>query len=260
MTAVQLDKQRMAETSDDVPLAAESRESSGVRQALAWGVHLLTASGVVCCLLALEATFASQWRSALAWLLVAVIIDAVDGTLARLVEVKKVLPHFDGALLDNLIDFANYVIVPALIVHRAQLLPANVSFCMACAVCLASTYQFCQNDAKTPDHFFKGFPSYWNVTALYLLSMGLSPLVNLTIMAGLVLMVFVPIKYIYVTRTKACRTITLPLTALWAVMATCILWQLPDPHRWLVWTSLLYVAYYFGMSLYLTFGSRRQPS
>ncbi len=115
----------MAELSDDVQLDSQTIEHSGIRRALAWGVHLLTASGVVCCLLALEATYASQWRTALAWLVLAVIIDAIDGTFARLVKVRKVLPDFDGTLLDNLIDFTNYVIVPALIIHRAQLLPAE---------------------------------------------------------------------------------------------------------------------------------------
>lgn len=224
-----------------------------VRRALAWGVHLLTASGAVCCLLALEATFASDWRSALAWLVVAVFIDAIDGTLARLVEVKKVLPSFDGTLLDNLIDFVSYVIVPALIIHRAQLLPASVSFWIASAICLASAYQFCQSDAKTPDHFFTGFPSYWNIAALYLLAMKLSELANLAIVAGLVLLVFVPIKYVYVTRTVQYRALTLTLTTIWSVMAACILWQLPDPSPPLVWSSLLFFVYYVGMSLYLTF-------
>lgn len=248
----------MAELGDDFQLESQTREHSGIRRALAWSVHLLTASGVVCCLLALEATYASQWRTALAWLVLSVMIDAVDGTFARLVNVKNVLPDFDGALLDNLIDFTNYVIVPALIIHRAQLLPANISFWMACAICLASAYQFCQNDAKTPDHYFKGFPSYWNIAALYLLSMHLSPQLNLAIVAALVLMVFVPIKYIYVTRTKPYHKITWPLTVVWAAMALAILWQLPAPNRMLVWFSMLYFLYYFFVSLYLTLRPRAQ--
>ena len=241
--------------------AAQKREHSGVRRMLAWGVHLLTASGVIWFLLALEeATYASQWRAALGWLVAAMFVDSIDGTLARRVGVKQAAPNFDGTLLDNLVDFANYVIVPALIIHRAELAPANASFSIACAICLASAYQFCQQDAKTPDHFFKGFPSYWNVVALYLLSMGLDPLLNLTIIAVLVLMVFVPIKYMHATQTKAYRTITFPLTVVWAVMAACILWQLPDPHPVLVWSSLSYVAYYFCMSVYLTLQLRRHPS
>ncbi len=240
----------MAESSDDSQI--DSLEVGKLRRALAWSVHVFTASGVVCCLLAVEATYAAQWRAAFAWLVVAVLIDAVDGTLARKVKVKAVLPDFDGTLLDNLIDFTNYVIVPALIIHRAQLLPASVSLWVACMICLASAYQFCQRDAKTPDHYFTGFPSYWNIAALYLLSMGLSRPLNLAIIIALVLLVFVPIKYIYVTRTKPYQMITWPLTLIWAVMAIVMLWQLPTPNIVLVWVSQLYVAYYVCMSLYLT--------
>ncbi len=236
----------------DSLLAAQQIEHSRLQRASAWSVHLLTASGVFCCLLALEATYASEWRAALAWLLLAVIIDAVDGTFARYFRVKTVLPNFDGALLDNLVDFINYVIVPALIIHRAQLVPAQCSFAIACAICLASAYQFCQGDAKTADNYFKGFPSYWNVTALYLLSAGFDRIANLIIIVALIAMVFVPIKYIYVTRTKAYQTITWPLTISWAVLAIIILWQLPNPNPWLVGISSLYFVYYFLMSVYLT--------
>ena len=196
----------------------------------------------------------------LAWLVLAVIIDAIDGTFARLVDVKSVLPNFDGTLLDNVVDYANYVIVPAWIIHRAQLVPDGISLCIASSICLASCYQFCQNDAKTPDHFFKGFPSYWNVVALYLLAMGLSPRQNLAIVAALVVMVFVPIKYIYVTRTREYRTITFPLTAAWAVLAMIILWQLPNPQPLLVWSSTLYFLYYFCISLSLTLRPLPQAS
>jgi phosphatidylcholine synthase len=250
----------MAKHDDDSQALVSDREHSFIRRLLAWGVHFLTASGVVWSLLALEATFASQWRQALGWLVLAVIVDSVDGTLARLVSVKQVVPKFDGTLLDSLVDYINYVVVPALIIHRAELVPERASFGIACAICLASAFQFCQHGAKTPDHFFKGFPSYWNVAALYLLSLGLEPLANLAIVTSLVVMVFVPIKYLYVTRTVEYRSVTLLLTVLWAAMAITILWQLPDPQPLLVWASMLYFVYYFCMSLYLTFELWRQPS
>ena len=250
----------MPELLDDSQAGSSGRRYSKLRRGLAWCVHLLTASGVICCLLALEATRQSRWQTALLWLVLAVIIDAVDGTFARLVDVKAVLPNFDGTLLDNLVDFANYVIVPALIIHRAHLVPDAASLCIASLICLASSYQFCQNDAKTSDHFFRGFPSYWNVAALYLLALDLSPRQNLAIVVALVVMVFVPIKYIYVTRTRAYRAITFALTAIWAVMAMVILWQLPEPQPLLVWSSMLYLLYYFCISLSLTLRKQPQPS
>ena len=244
--------------------STESEESHDratyVQKWLAWSVHLLTACGVLCCLLAIEATYQSQWRVALFWLVVGVAIDAIDGTFARMFRVKEVLPHFDGALLDNVIDYANYVIVPALMLHRAELLPDAVSLSVSGCVCLASAYQFCQEDAKTPDHFFMGFPSYWNVTVLYLLALRLPQEWNLGIVLGLIVLVFVPIKYIYVTRTIPLRRPTLVLTMLWSGLMLVVLWQLPDPNQALVGLSLLYVLYYAGASLWLTFANRSSPS
>jgi len=227
---------------------------------MAWGVHLLTAGGIVLCLLAVEAGWAANWRAAMAWLMLAVLIDAVDGTLARLVRVKEVLPKFDGTLLDNTIDYASFVFVPALLMHRAELLPQQVSLAAAAAVCLASAFQFCQADAKTPDHFFKGFPSYWNIAVLYLMALRLDPAVNLTIIGLLVVLVFVPVKYVYPSRTPHFQKCTLALTVVWSVMIVAIIWQLPQPSPWLVYASLLYLAYYLAMSLFLTFRRRPQGS
>lgn len=242
----------------------ETKESfdraTSVQKCLAWSVHLLTACGAICCLLAIEATYQSQWRVALFWLVIGVAIDAVDGTFARLLRVKEVLPQFDGALLDNVIDYANYVIVPALMLHRAEILPNAVSLTVSGSVCLASAYQFCQADAKTPDHYFLGFPSYWNVTVLYLLALRLPQAWNLGIVLILVVLVFVPIKYIYVTRTIPWRRLTLALTMLWSGMMLFILWQLPEPHQTFVLLSLGYVVYYAGASLWLTYVGHSSPS
>lgn len=239
------------------PPPTREQRPTPTRRLLAWGVHAFTASGVICCLLALEATYANQFREALAWLFLAVLIDALDGTLARLVNVKQVVPHFDGTLMDNLVDFGSYVIVPALIIHRGGLVPASTSFAVASAICIASAYQFCQGDAKTNDHYFKGFPCYWNIVALYLFSLGMPRPLNLAILLGLIASVFLPIKYVYPTRTEVYRTLTLGLTIPWAAMVVGMLYQFPDPAPALIWLSLSYVAYYFALSLYLTSQSRR---
>ncbi len=231
-----------------------------LRRTLAWGVHLLTASGIVWCLLAMEAGWKAQWRPAFAWLMLAVLVDAVDGTLARLVRVKEVLPNFDGALLDTTIDYATFVFVPALLMHRAELLPAELSFWTTAAVCVASAFQFCQADAKTPDHYFKGFPSYWNVTVLYLMAFRLDSAANLAVVGLLIVLVFVPIKYVYPSRTPHFRKCTLLLTSVWGVMVAVIIWQLPQPSLWLVCGSLFYLAYYFVVSLFLMFQLRNESS
>lgn len=226
---------------------------------LAWAVHLLTASGAVCCVLALHAAANADWRGAFLWLAVAVLIDAVDGALARWVRVKEMLPNFDGALLDNIVDYGSYVLVPAMVLHWSGILPAPWSLPAAATICVVSAYQFCQDDAKTADHFFKGFPSYWNIVVLYLFALKLHPAVNLAIVCGLAILVFVPVKYLYPSRTKPYRRLTLSLTFCWGAALAVVLWQLPNPHRWLVNISLLYVVYYVGMSVHLSRRSR-QPA
>ncbi len=231
-----------------------------LRRTLAWGVHLLTASGIVWCLLAMEAGWRSHWQLAFAWLALAVAVDAVDGTLARLVRVKEVLPGFDGALLDNTVDYATFVFVPALLMHRAELLPSQVSFAAAAAVCVASAFQFCQADAKTPDHYFKGFPSYWNIAVFYLMVLRLGPTANVAVIGVLIVLIFVPIRYLYPTRTPQLRKCTLVLTLAWGVMVLVMVWQLPKPSPWLVYMSLLYFVYYSAVSLLLMAWPRSRGS
>lgn len=228
------------------------------RRAVAWAVHLFTACGSVCCLLSIDAGIEHQWKAAFGWLALAVFIDAVDGALARAVGVKEVLPNFSGEQLDNIVDYASYVLVPAILLYRAELLPTSWSWWAVAGIALASAYQFCQSDAKTPDHYFKGFPSYWNVVVLYLLAMKLTPIANLIIVLSLIVLVFVPIKYVYPSRTPHFRKLTLTLSSLWGIALIGIVWQLPDPSSWLVFGSLLFVAYYLGISLYLTFHRSRQ--
>jgi len=233
---------------------------STARKAAAWGVHFFTATGAVCCLLSIDAGIDSHWREAFAWLALAVFIDAVDGGIARAVGVKQILPNFSGEQLDNIVDYASYVLVPAFLLHRAELLPAQWSWWGAAGIAMSSAYQFCQSDAKTPDHYFKGFPSYWNVAVLYLLAMKLSPTSNLAIIAVLIALVFVPIKYVYPSRTPRFQKLTLALASLWGVALILMVWWLPDPPSQLVNASLLFIAYYFGISFYLAWERSRQRS
>jgi phosphatidylcholine synthase len=235
-----------------------SPDSASRRKLLAWGVHLLTASGAVLGLLATLAIFQDQWMQAIAWMVIAVVVDGMDGTLARLWQVRQTLPQFDGALLDNMIDYVNYVLVPALFLHEANLVPHSLALAGASSVLLASSYQFCQADAKTPDHFFLGFPSYWNVVVFYLFILGLSRWLNLIVIVVFCLLVFVPIKYVYPSRTSRYRRATLILTALWFVSGLVVFFQYPTPQRWLVWISLVYPVYYLGISLYLTLHPSRR--
>ena len=125
----------------------------------AWFVHLYTASGIVLAFLAARAIIDFDYRTAFVWLWIQVVVDATDGYLARLVRVRERIPWFDGAKLDDIADYLTYVFVPALFVWRGALVPNAWALPVAAAMLLSSAYGFNRNDAKTPDHFFTGFPS-----------------------------------------------------------------------------------------------------
>ena len=118
-------------------------------------------------------------------------------------------------------------------------------------VVLASAFQFCQSDAKTDDHTFKGFPSYWNVVVFYLFVFGANPWINFWIIATLTVLVFVPIKYLYPSRMIRFQKLTLTLTTIWGLLCVTVWLQYPLHQPWMLWVSLLYLVYYVGLSLYM---------
>src|SRR5262249_10240337 len=156
----------------------------------AWAVHAYTALGTVAGFLALQSITTGHGRDAFLWMLLAVLIDATDGTLARAVEIKKVLPWFDGAKLDDIIDYFTFVIVPVAFLYYFGLLPAPGTLFFVAVPLLASAYGFCQAAAKTPDFFFTGFPSYWNIVAFYLYATHTPPWLNGALICLLSILVF----------------------------------------------------------------------
>jgi len=163
----------------------------------------------------------------------------------------------NGALLDNMIDFLNYVFVPAFFLYEADFMPRNWAMGGAILILLASSYQFCQNDAKTDDHFFKGFPSYWNVMIFYMSILSMSNWMNFAAILFMTIMVFVPIRYIYPSRTTSLQKLTMALAIVWGIINIIILTQYPEPTPWLIWASLGYVVYYYGLSFYLMWQHNR---
>src|SRR5918999_5411951 len=216
-------------------------------------VHLYTASGAVLALLILIAAFQGDAVRALWLMLASLLIDSTDGLLARRLRVSEALPFFDGALLDNIVDYMTYVFAPMVLLWSGEYLPAGTPGVIFAALpLLASSYQFCRVDAKTDDHFFLGFPSYFNVVTFYaiVLEPGSATLSSVLVVCSL--LVFVPIRYVYPTRTLAFRRLSLALTALWLMSYAAILLQMPDPDPLLLTFSILYLFYYFGLSLYLS--------
>lgn len=218
----------------------------------AWGVHLYTACSAVLALLALEAVVGQRYAAAFGWLALAMLIDCTDGTLARHWRVKHVLPHFDGAKLDDIMDYLTYVLVPIALLVCAELLPpGGLGIAVAALPLLASGYGFCQSEAKTVDHFFTGFPSYWNVIALYLYIFHWPPLVNAGVLLVFSALVFVPIRYLYPSRMPTAQRLTYGLGAAWGVAVFALLSQFPQPSRRLAFLSLVFPAYYMAVSLWL---------
>ena len=235
------------------------RTTSPRAQASAAAVHLYTASGAVLAFLMVLAAINNNAVQAL-WIgLLALIIDSTDGSLARRFRVSEAIPWFDGARLDDIVDYLTYVFAPVLLLWSGNYLPDGIAgMVLAAFPLLASSYQFCRVDAKTDDHFFLGFPSYWNVVAFYVIVFNLSSPVVATMLVVFSLLVFVPVRYVYPSRTVAWRPLTLALTGTWLVVYALILVQMPTPSTILANFSLVYLVYYVGLSLYLMVRTPRQ--
>ena len=220
---------------------------------LPWFAHLYTALGAVLALAAAMAIYEGDFRSAFLALIAATVVDATDGWLARALRVTDHLPHYDGARLDDIVDYLTYVFVPVLLIWRAGLLPNGWAPGVGSAVLLASAYGFGQADAKVKaaDYFFTGFPSYWNIVALYLFVWGLSPLTNALLLLVLAALVFVPIRYVYPSRTETLKVPTRVLASAWAMLIFLITWRLPATDGPWIWWSLVFPAYYVALSVWL---------
>lgn len=220
---------------------------------LPWVAHVYTAMGAVTALVATLDVFAGRFRAAFLWLALATVIDTTDGWLARALRVKERLPGFDGGKLDDIVDYLTYVFVPVLLMLEAGLLPPGWGVAVGATVLLASAYGFSQTDAKvnTGDYFFTGFPSYWNIVALYLFVWRLPATANAVLLLGLAILVFVPIRYVYPSRTVTLRATTLALGAVWGLLIVWAVWSLPDSAEPWLTLSLIFPIYYTALSMWL---------
>jgi phosphatidylcholine synthase len=216
---------------------------------LAWLAHAYTASGLILAFLATLAVIERDYRAALFWLGLQIAVDATDGVLARAARVSERLPWFNGAKLDDIVDYLTYVFVPALMVWHSELVPPAWGLPIASAMLMASAYGFNREDAKTADHFFTGFPSYWNIVVLYLLVTTWPQEVNAAILLVLAVLVFVPIRYVYPSRTPIWQLPTNLLGGIWGVLMLLMIWQYPRVSPPLLVASFVFPVYYVGLSL-----------
>lgn len=217
------------------------------RRLAAWGVHLYTALGLPIAFVATVALYHGDVQVFFLALCAAVFVDATDGTLARAIKVKEVLPQFDGRRLDDLVDFLVFAFLPSLALARFDMFPEGWAYAAVIPL-LASGFGFCQERAKT-DESFVGFPSYWNIGVMYLYILQTNPWTNLAVIVFFSALVFVPIHYVYPTRTRMLRPVTVSLGYVWAAIMVALSLNVDAPWAGKVALySLAYPLYYFLLS------------
>lgn len=188
-------------------------------------VHVFTGLGIICALLATLAVMEKDWQRVFAWLGLALLIDGVDGTLARWSKVEERLPRFSGERLDQVIDYTTYVFIPVLALLQAGYLPGLVGLGLAVAILLSSLFHFSDLGNKSDDHCFVGFPAIWNVVAFYLFALALPFWAVAILIAACVLLTFVPMRWVHPMRVVAHWQITAVACALWALAAAWTIWN-----------------------------------
>ncbi|MDO8883058.1 MAG: CDP-alcohol phosphatidyltransferase family protein [Pseudotabrizicola sp.] len=217
----------------------------------ALSVHLLTASGAVLSMFAMLAAVEENWSLMFLWLVVALIVDGIDGPLARRYEVDKNWPNYDGVLLDLIIDFLTYVFIPAYALFKSGLLPGWTGWIAIIVIVYGSVIYFADTRMKTKDKSFAGFPACWNMVVLVLFAVAPGTGLVLAIVIALTVAMFCNLKFIHPTRTKRWRNISLPVSLLWVVFAGWAAFVDFHPASWAHWGLIV-------TSLYLTFAGIAQ--
>jgi phosphatidylcholine synthase len=210
----------------------------------AFAVHVFTACGAGCALLALLAAVHADWPIMFVWLGIALVIDGIDGSFARRLHVAEVLPRWSGDVLDLVVDILTYVFVPAYAVAASGLLPTSVATPLGLIIVVTGSLYFADRLMKTSDYYFRGFPALWNVAAFYLFLIKPTPWLGALAVAALAVLTFAPIHVVHPVRIAHRRALTIAALVAWAVLAVVAVWQKLDPGFWTV-TALCALAIYF---------------
>lgn len=214
-----------------------------------WLLHCYTASGALIGILTLRAIAQGKPQQAFLWMLLSIFIDGTDGAFARRLKVGEHLPQIDGRRLDDIVDFTTYVIVPSVALVRLGLVYDTVW--VWGPLVLMSALGFAHVAAKTEDDFFSGFPSYWNLVAIYLFFLDFPVAVNSLIVITLAALVLAPIRFIYPTKTLFWRPFTLIAGSIWALQLILLVVSPAGLPSWWLQSSFVFPLYYVGLSLYL---------
>ncbi|MEF9603000.1 CDP-alcohol phosphatidyltransferase family protein [Paracoccus sp. PXZ] len=220
----------------------------------ALAVHLLTATGAVLSMLALLAAVRGEWSQMFFWLVVALIVDGVDGPLARRYHVKTNWPTYDGMLMDLIIDYLTYVFIPAYALFMSGLLPGWTGWIAIIAITSGSVIYFADTRMKTRDNSFAGFPACWNMVVLVLFALKPDFWLTLAIVVALTITMFTNVKFIHPMRTERWRAVSLPVTVAWvgfSVWAVLVDFHPESFARWGLLLSSLWLIF-AGLAQQLT--------
>lgn len=199
----------------------------------AFSVHLLTASGSFWAFLSIIAAAEHRWADTFFWLGVALFVDAIDGPMARKVEVTRILPNWSGDVLDQVIDYTTYVIIPAFTLYQSGIIGTPLSTLAAALIVVTSAIYYADTRMKTQDYFFRGFPVAWNMVVFTLFATRPDGTTAFAFVALCAVATFLPIKFVHPTRVKTLRALTLVVTVAWAVLSTLAIVRQFDVGGWL---------------------------
>jgi phosphatidylcholine synthase len=215
----------------------------------AFAVHIFTAAGAALALAALLYAVRGQWAAMFLCLGIALIVDGIDGTIARWLKVAEVLPRWSGDVLDFVVDFATYVFVPAYAIAMGGLLPEPLALPAGIVIVVSGAVYFADREMKTADNYFRGFPALWNVAAFYLFLLKPAPLVAAMIVAGLAVLSFVPFKFLHPLRVARLRVLNIIGLILWSALALIAVLEDLAPGPWVAGGLVVTALYFLAVGL-----------
>jgi phosphatidylcholine synthase len=233
-------------------MAADSMESQSLpplTQARAFAVHIFTAAGAALALAALIYATRGQWAAMFFCLGIALVIDGVDGTIARRLKVADLLPRWSGDVLDLVVDFVTYVFVPAYAIAASGLLPAALALPAAVVIVVTGALYFADREMKTADNYFRGFPALWNAAAFYLFLLKPAPWLAAVLIVVLSVLTFTPFKFLHPMRVARLRAVNVAAVLLWAALALIAVIRDLDPGPWVAGGLLAIGLYFLGVGL-----------
>ena len=214
-----------------------------------WCIHLLTCSGLVAGFLSLINVFENNQAGAFLWLGVALIIDAIDGSLARKFEVAKNVKNIDGKMLDSVIDFFNYIIIPSIMIYWFDIVPMYFEIVIPLIILVISAISYSNNNLMSSDNFYKGFPCIWNILLLYIYFFDFNSMTNLFLISFCIILKFIPLKYVHPLRVKKYKIQSTIFMALWFISTLKLLitsiYKLDNLYDYLVITIWVMSNFYF---------------